>query len=108
MLYGPFLVIILITSIKGVSGLCADYKDKEVCTESIYATVDLYEMESNISGFIIVSTDIKRIVKITYTVENKDYNATLNVDEPYEKGDVISIKYNPKNPVECILNKTTN
>lgn len=43
--------------------------------------------------------DVQYIVKATYTVDGKEYTATLNSYDPsYKVGGEVAIKYDPKNP----------
>lgn len=45
--------------------------------------------------------DVQYIVKATYTVDGKEYTATLNSYDPsYKVGGEVAIKYDPKNPDE--------
>lgn len=43
--------------------------------------------------------DVQYIVKVTYTVDGKEYTTTLNSYDPFYKvGGEVAIKYDPKNP----------
>ena len=74
---------------------------RKACTEKTIGEITSYEVETEVSGFILVTSRTKRIIFYSYEVNNNTYKLSQEVYNPYKEGDKITIHYNPDNPESC-------